>query len=240
MGFAGAIGGKLITPINKVRPALFLLGCFILGGAHAAFSADMIVLHYLDQDPGAPAYTSRILITPQFLRMDDGRDESDFILLKRKTGELTNVLHSMKTNMRIRNKPLPGSARPAWKVEERVEEIRPGTRRVTVQVNGKVCSQTVAAARLLPEAAKALAEYKAALAWTQYRTYENTEPDMRQDCDLVHYVWNTGLALSHGLPLEERDYAGRSRQLEKQGRERLRRGLFRLPTGYAVINATQE
>lgn len=216
-----------------------ILACFILGGAQAAFAADMIVLYYLDQDPGAASYTSRILITPQFLRVDDGRDEADFVLLKRKTGELTNVLHSMKTNMRIRNKPLPVAARPTWQVEARVEEIRPGTSRVTVLVKGKVCSQTVAAERLLPEAAKALAEYMTALAWTQYQTYQNTDPDMRQDCDLVHHVWDTGLALSHGLPIEARDYAGRSRQLEKQGREKLRPGLFKLPARYAVLYATQ-
>lgn|ERR1700690_4241511 len=230
-----------MVPAMSVRSAVshLILACFILGGAQADFAADMIVLHYLDQDQGAPAYTSRILITPQFLRLDDGRDEADFVLLKRKTGELTNVLHSTKTNMRIRNKPLPASARPAWQVEERVEEIRPGTNRVTVLVKGQVCSQTVAAERLLPEAAKALAEYKAALAWTQYQTYQNTESEMRQDCDLVHHVWDTGLSLSHGLPMEERDYAGRSRQLEKQGREKLRPGLFKLPARYAIVYATQ-
>lgn len=224
----------------SARNILLLLGLCTLGSAQSGLAADMIVLRYLDQDPGAPPYTSRILITPQFLRLDDGRDESDFVLLKRKTGEVTNVLHGMKTAMRIRNKPLPASARPTWQVEERVEEIRPGTNRVTILANGKVCSQTVAAEKLLPEAAKALAEYKAALAWTQYQTYQNTEPDMRQDCDLVHHVWDTGLALGHGLPMEERDYAGRSRHLEKQGRERLRPGLFKLPTRYAVVYVTPD
>jgi hypothetical protein len=231
-----------MASVTSMRASVchILLGLCMLGSAQSSLAADMIVLHYLDQDPGAPPYASRILITPQFLRLDDGSDTSDFILLKRKTGELTNVLHSMKTNMRIRNKPLPVSARPTWRVEQRVEEMRPGTKRVTVLVKGKVCSQTVAAERLLPEAAKALAEYMAALAWTQYQTYQNTDPDMRQDCDLVHHVWNTGLALSYGLPIETRDYAGRSRQLEKQGTEKLRPGLFKLPEGYAVIYATQD
>lgn len=216
----------------------FLPVWILAGVAQAALGADMIVLHYLDQDPGAAAYASRVLVTPRFLRVDDGHDDADFVLLKRKTGELTNVLHSMKTNMRIRNKTLPASKRPTWKVEQRVEEIRPGTNRVTVLVNGKACSQTVAAEKLLPEAAKALAEYKAALAWTQYQTYQNTDPDMRQDCDLVHHVWDTGLALSHGLPMEEQDYAGRTRQLEAQGRQKLRPDLFKLPARYKLIFAT--
>jgi hypothetical protein len=223
----------------RAAVCLVLLGLSILGGVRPSLAADMIVLYYRDHDPGSPSYTSRILITPEFLRLDDGRDEADFILLKRKSGELTNVLHSVKTSMRIPGKPLPGSARPAWRAEARVEEVRPGTNRVTVLANGNVCSQTVAAETLLPEAAKALAEYKAALAWTQYQTYQNTEPDLRQDCDLVHHVWDTGLALGHGLPLEERDYAGRSRQLEKQGREKLRPGLFKLPAGYPVSDLTR-
>ncbi len=218
---------------------LMLLGLCVLGSARSSMAADMVVLYYRDQDPGAPPYLTRILITPQFLRVDDGDDNADFVLLKRKTGELTNVLHGMKTNMRIHNKPLPKSARPPWHAMERVEIVRPGTDRVTVLANGTVCSQSVVAGKLLPGAAKALAEYKAALAWTQYQTYQNTEKDMRQDCDLVHHVWNTGLALRHGLPLEELDYAGRSRRLEKQGREKLRPSLFKLPAGYSVIYATQ-
>jgi hypothetical protein len=206
----------------------------------AGYAADMTVLTYRDQDPGTPSYTTRVLVTPRFVRLDEGNDAGNFILLNRKTGDLVNVLHDTKNTMHIRNKRVPEETRPAWKVDERIEDVRPGTQRITLTANGTVCSQSVAAKKLLPDAAKALAEYKVALAWTQFQTYKNTPDDLRQDCDLVEHVWDTGRAMRHGLPIEERDYAGRVRVLEKQGREKLRAGLFRLPAGYAVTYATPE
>lgn len=215
-----------------------LLWAALLPGS--VLAADMTVLHYRDQDPGRPSYATRILITPKHVRVDNGQDRGDYVLLDRKTGEMTNVLHDTRTRMRIRNKPLPEDARPSWHAQERIEEVRPGTRRITISANGKVCSQSVVAENLLPDAAKALAEYNAALAWTQYQTYQNMPDDMRQDCDLVHHVWETGLALRHGLPIEERDYEGRTRLLEKQGREKLNAGLFKLPAGYTVVFVTRE
>jgi hypothetical protein len=217
-----------------------LWGLVLLSCAQAGYAVDMTVLYYRDQDPGTPPYLTRILITPQFLRVDEGRDDADFVLLDRKTGEVTNVLHDTRTAMRIRNRPLPAGERPSWHADEKVEEIHPGTRRITLAVHGKVCTQTVVAEKLWPDAAKALAEYKAALAWTEYQTYRNTPEELRQDCDLVQYVWETDRALRYGLPLDEREYAGRTRQLERQGSEKLRPALFDLPVGYSVVYATKE
>ncbi|MGO9445792.1 MAG: hypothetical protein ACLPXB_13585 [Thiobacillaceae bacterium] len=202
--------------------------------ALTANAAPMTVLTYRDQDPGSSSYVTRILITPRFVRLDGGKDDGDFVLLDRRSGELVNVLHDARTTMRIRSKPLPEQARPTWKVDEQVEAVRRGTWRITLLANGAICSQTVVAGKLRPEAAQALAEYKAALAWAQYKTYENTPKDIRQDCDLVEYVWDTGRVLKYGLPLEERDYAGRVRRLEKVGSETFEPELFKLPTGYAV------
>ncbi|MGA7179955.1 MAG: hypothetical protein WBX11_10265 [Thiobacillaceae bacterium] len=223
---------------NSFRRAF--VGLVMLGCAQAGHTADMTVLYYRDQDPDTPSYLTRILITPEFLRLDGGRDQADFVLLDRRTGELTNVLHETKTNMRIRNRPLPEQARPPWHADERIDEVHPGTQRITLSVHGKVCSQTVAAEKLMPEAARALAEYKVALAWMQYQTYKNTPEELRQECDLVHYVWETDRPLGHGLPIEERDYSGRTRQLERQDRERLKPELFKLPVGYTVVYATKE
>jgi hypothetical protein len=215
-------------------------GVVILACAAPVFASDMAVVLYRDQDPGTAAYVTRIMVTPQYMRLDNGVDDQDFVLLNRKTGELTNVLHELKTNMRIRNKLLPADARPTWRADEKVEEIHPGTRRITLSIHGEVCSKTVSAKKLMPDVAKALAEYNAALAWTQYRTYLNSPEDMRDDCDLVRYVWESGRSLSYGLPIEEVDYQGRTRRLEKQFMERIRPSLFSIPSGYKVVYATEQ
>lgn len=194
----------------------------------------MIELRYQDQDAGDSPYLTRILITDRHLRLDQGRDHGDFILLDRKFGVLTNVTRDQKRMMQLPRKSLPASP-PTYRIEEKVMVIRPGTVRVQLYSGATRCSETVAAQKLLPEAAKALAEYKNALAYTQWQTYQNTPADMQQACDLVQHVWGATRSLAHGLPLEEQDYAGRSRVLVASGRKSVKPALFRLPRGYAVI-----
>lgn len=57
-------------------------------------AATMSELNYQDADPGTAAYRTRILVTPDYLRMDTGNDNGDFVLLKRSSGELLNVIRS--------------------------------------------------------------------------------------------------------------------------------------------------
>lgn len=197
-------------------------------------AADMIELRYQDQDPGDAPYLTRVLMTDRYLRLDDGNDSADFVLLERKSKTVTNVLHSQNSLTRLPKRKLPKARAPGHKLEEKVTLVRPGTTRVQISSEGKLCSETVAAKNLLPEASKALAEYKSALAYTQWQTYQNTPADMRQHCDLVNHVWYVGRAFAYGLPLEERDDAGRTRQLIASGRRPVNAELFKLPKHYTL------
>jgi hypothetical protein len=201
----------------------------------AVQAADMIDLRYQDSEDGAPVYATRILVTDRYLRMDDGSDDGDFILFDRKTGKVTNVLHDRKMLMAVLDRKIPKQPPHAYKVERKVTLVRAGTARVQVLADGKLCSETVAVAKLFPEAARAMAQYKAALAYTQWTTYRNTPAELRQDCDLVHHVWQADMAFSEGLPIEERDYAGRLRQYVGGERRMLDPALFKLPEGYESL-----
>jgi hypothetical protein len=145
------------------------------------------------------------------------------------------VLHDPKILMRMANRPLPGSRPLAYTVEEKVLPVRAGTVRVQIFADGKLCSETVSAKGLLPDAARALAEFKSALAYTQLQTFRNTPEELRQPCDLAHHVWEGGRGLAYGLPLEERDYAGRVRRLSGNAMKNLDSALFVLPTGYIAM-----
>lgn len=195
----------------------------------------MVDLRYQDSEGDAAPYETRILVTERYLRMDDGRDSSDFVLFDRKTGKVSNVLHERRMLMAMHDEKLPAEPLHAYRVERKLTQVRPGTMRVQVLADGKLCSETVAVAKLFPDAARAMAEYKAALAYTQWATYRNTPAELRQDCDLVHHVWQTGVAYSQGLPIEERDYAGRVRQYVGGERRELRPELFKLPEGYEML-----
>jgi hypothetical protein len=211
-----------------------LIGLFVLC-AGTARAADMTVLRYVDQDPGGPPYVTRILVTPAFMRMDSGEDTGDFTLLDRKKRVVINIMRDSRLAMVF----APGALPPkpvGWKpglVEDRVER---GGRHFALTVKGVFCSEGIAARHAL-DAARAMAEQKTILAATQYRVWKASPPDLQHDCDLANQVWNAGDTLTLGLPLEEREFTGRTRTFESETRQPSNPELFRVPEGLAQVNA---
>jgi len=215
-------------------------GLSAMGAAHAAdMSAPpqtMIALRYVDQDPGDPPYPTRILVTRDFMRMDSGEDNDDFVLLDRRQRLVINVMRESRLAMVFAPGTLP--PKPAgWKPRLDTRKAARGTRRFSLAVKGRVCSEGVAALSAAPDAARAMAELKSILAATQYRVWKDSPPEMQRDCDLANQVWESGATLALGLPLEEREFTGRTRQLESETRQPLRPELFSVPDGMATINA---
>ena len=204
-------------------------------GASTVQAADMIALRYVDQDPGDSPYLTRILVTPDFMRIDGGEDGGDFVLLDRRQQKVINVMRDNKLAMVFTSGTLP--PRPAgWKSRLDTHKAAAGTLRYSLSVSKVVCSEGVADKRA-PDAARAMAELRAILAATQYRVWKDSPRDMQHDCDLANQVWESGTTLKLGLPLEEREFTGRTRQLESESKLPLQPDLFRVPDGMTAINA---
>ena len=215
-----------------IRGLAFLLA-FLAGASQAA---DMIALRYVDQDPGDPPYPTRILVTPEFMRMDSGEDAGDFVLLDRRKRQVINVMRGSKLAMVFTPGTLP--PRPAgWKPRLDTRAAAQGTRYFSLTLKGVVCSEGVAAPRAVPDAARAMAELKSLLAATQYRMWRDTPRELQHDCDLANQVWESGATLKLGLPLEEREFTGRTRRFESETLQPLQPELFRVPEGLTAINA---
>jgi hypothetical protein len=210
-----------------------MVGLLGMGAAHAA---DMISLRYVDQDPCDTPYLTRILVTPDFMRMDDGNDDGDFVLLDRRQRKVINVMHGNQLALVFTPGTLP--PRPAgWKPVLDVKPAARGTRRFSLTLKGVVCSEGVAALRAAPDAARAMAELKAVLAAMQYRVWKDSPSAIQHDCDLANLVWESGATLKLGLPLEEREFTGRSRQFESESKQPLKPELFRVPDGMPQVPA---
>jgi hypothetical protein len=217
--------------------ALLLLG---MGAAYAAdmppLRQEMIALRYVDQDPGDPPYLTRILVTPEFMRMDDGNDSGDFVLLDRRQRKVINVMRDNQLAMVFTPGTLP--PKPAgWNPRLDVRPAAPGTQRFSLVLKDVVCSEGVAARAAVPDAARAMAELKSVLAATQHRVWQASPREMQHDCDLANLVWASGATLELGLPLEEREFSGRTRQLESESSQPLLPELFQVPDGLTAINA---
>lgn len=204
-------------------------------GAGVAAAADMTALRYLDRDPGDPPYLTRILVTPDFMRMDGGEDDGDFVLLDRRQRRVINVMRGSGLAMVFAPGALP--PKPADWASRLTTAVADGGRRFSLAVDGTVCSEGVAAPGSAPDAARAMAELKGVLAATQYRVWRDSPQELQHDCDLANLVWESGATLGVGLPLEEREFSGRSRLLEAETRVPLQPELFRLPDGVVAIDA---
>lgn len=49
------------------------------------------VMYYEEREPGVEPYTTRIIVSPRYLRLDDGNDDGDFVLLERGSGTLQST-----------------------------------------------------------------------------------------------------------------------------------------------------
>ncbi len=205
-------------------------------GMSTVQAADMIALRYVDQDPGDSPYLTRILVTPDFMRMDGGEDAGDFVLLDRRQRKVFNVMRDSMLVMVFSPGALP--AKPVnWKAQLITGKAERGTQRFSLAVKGVVCSEGIVARRAAPDVARALAELKSILAATQYRVWQDSPRDLQHDCDLANQVWESGATLKLGLLLEGREYTGRTRQLESESKQPLQPELFRIPDGITAINA---
>ncbi|MBU1265032.1 MAG: hypothetical protein KJ946_10530 [Gammaproteobacteria bacterium] len=223
---------------------VFLLG---VGTVHAAdmiaprqetiaLRQEMISLRYVDQDPGDPSYLTRILVTADFLRLDDGNDDGDFLLLDRRQRQVTNVTRDNKLAMVFTAGMVP--LKPAgWNPRLDTQPGAAGTQRFSLVLKDVVCSEGVAARAAAPDAARAMAELKSVLAAMQYRVWAASPRELQHDCDLANLVWESGATLGLGLPLEEREFNGRTRRLESESKQPLQPELFRVPEGMTAINA---
>ena len=170
------------------------------------------------------------------MRMDGGEDEGDFVLLDRRQRKVINVMHGNKMAMVFQRGKLPAKS-ANWKPQLVTQKTGRGTLAFTLTVEGVVCSEGVAARQAAPDAARAMAEYKAVLASMQYRVWKESPATMQNPCDLANQVWDTGTTLKLGLPLEEREFTGRTRKFESENRLPLNPKLFLVPEGMPLVNA---
>ena len=200
-----------------------------------AADATMSVLQYKDADPGTAAYTTRILVTPDYMRMDTGDDNGDFVLLNRASGELLNIIRGEQRAYRYKTLAVKVKKPQVWKVTQSVKQLAPGTHRITWMVNGKVCGQITAATNLLPDTAKSIQQYWEALAPSQAATWQRTPVEMRDECDLARYVLEIPSLFKYGLPIEDLASDGRSRRYESSSMAPLQRDLFTVPNSYQTV-----
>lgn len=198
------------------------------------------LLVYEQLEPGLDPFLNRVIVTSEFLRMDDGTVSSDYVLFDRTTKSIYSVSHSNQTVLVLEAKPMPGEM-PIPLTLDAHKSIDPEAPRIegieVVQyeliVNQQVCSHVLVAPGLLSDAVEAMRGFHRVLAGQHAENLPKTPVEMLDPCFVAHHVLAPGRSHQWGLPIKEWDETGIHRTLVQYEKDfPLQPGLFEIPSQY--------
>ncbi|MGB5304903.1 MAG: hypothetical protein WBO57_01550 [Gammaproteobacteria bacterium] len=238
---AGQVNFSLVF-LLFVAAAGFLSACMQQQDDGSA-SRQTSTLLYKEQEAGTAGYPVRVLINAAHLRLDDGYEGSDFILMERKSRTIYSVSHEEKRIL-VMTAPAVDQRPPAdldISVEQEEDAGSPliaGVRPVQVRIkaNNEVCFQAILVPGLLPAAVAGLIEYAQALGDRQLDVLDEVPESVRTPCYLARYAYAPAQHLRQGLPVQEWDVYGYRRALvDFKEPETVLPTLFLLPPDYERI-----
>ena len=179
-----------------------------------------IMLLYDVEEPGVDPYQSRMIITDDFIRLDEKNDTNDFVLVDRKKAIVYSVSDDNDAILVVNRAPVKVKSPMELKLDmsrtaaEGAPEID-GHKlaQYVFIVNNETCQDAMIAEGLLPEATKALSEYRHILSGQHASTMQHVPADTQNGCDLSMHIFQPDRHLQFGLPINERDRSGYQRSL---------------------------
>jgi len=228
--------------MKNVKRLLLIVGSlvYVAWAPVAPAAGTGVVVDYSETDPGGDEYRTRLIVTRDFLRFDEGNDSSsDFLLFNRRKQVIYNANSLDKTILVIENHAVKLPEKKDWQhsVDTDNEKVPPidgkEVKHWVVLTNNLVCYDLYAAKDLLPDATAALAEYSRVLATQHADIYLTTTGVERDACDLANNIYLPDRHLQFGFPVRQSDKEGRSKKmLGYRTGVSLDDKLFQLPTGY--------
>lgn len=199
-----------------------------------------LMLMFQEQETGIDPYATRMLINENYVRMDDGGDNSDFVLFDRQLQTIYSVSHGNRTILVVHSKPVQGEP-PMQLVMDARKSEHPEAPDVAgnqpveyaLTVNDKACSRVMSVPDFLPEGVEALREFQRTLAGQHAENLPKTPAEMLDPCFVAYQVYAPVRHLQYGFPIQQWDADGNSRALVDYKRGlAVDPALFTLPDNY--------
>jgi hypothetical protein len=197
-----------------------------------------LILYYDEYESSTGGQRMRYLINDDFLRIDNGSIDSDFILMDRAKKTIYNVNHEDRTILKITNKPWQ-SPDFDFKVSVREAEetdapqvMGQNVYRYEVYAEDEVCTRVLLIKGRYMQQMAVMHEYQTIMSGQQVSTLANTPKDLQTNCFLLDQVYHKGDYFKQGLPIQvtySRDY---TRILSNLEQKTLDAALFKLPENY--------
>ena len=179
-----------------------------------------IMLLYDVEEPGVDPYQTRMIITDDYIRLDEKNDTNDFVLVDRKQSIVYSVSSDNDAILVVNSTPVTVKSPMELNLDMKktVAKEAPtidghALAQYVFIVNKEVCQDAMIAEGLLPEATKALSEYRHILSGQHASTMKHAPADTRNGCDLSMHIFQPDRHLKFGLPINERDRSGYQRNL---------------------------
>jgi len=179
-----------------------------------------VYLLYKVEEPGVEPYESRIIITDEYIRLDENKDGNDFVLVDRKKETVYSVSSDNDAILVVKRKPVtvtspielhPDTVRTLEKNAPQIDGRE--LAHYIFKINGEACQDAMIAEGLMKGATEAIAEYRNILAGQHASTFSSTPADLRNACDMAMHIFQPDRYLQFGLPVHERDHTGYQRSL---------------------------
>jgi hypothetical protein len=203
-----------------------------------------VMLMYQAHESGVAPYSSRILVTERYVRMDDGIDKGDYLIFDRQSRLISSVTHNDQTVFEIPPReitlesPIPLKRRSKQLQVENAPTV--GGRQPQqhqLYVNDTLCYNVVAVPGLMGDAVQALRDFRRVLAGEHAKALPDIPADMQQACDLALHTFHYDWQLQFGLPIQEWDEAGNGQVLMDYKQDfMVDESLFGLPENYHHYN----
>ena len=188
---------------------VLIISALLLAGCQQAAQTHYIL--YMEKEDGVDPFQTRVFVSKDFLRFDDGEGSVNYVLMDRASKKIYSVNHENKTVMILQEKHSP--ATPPFELKYAVKKI--GDMAEAPQINGKqpehyqlstndqVCVDVVAVDGLMPEAVQAFKDFQMVLASDSATTIGNLPADMQDPCVMAMTTFAPTRHLEYGLPVQE-------------------------------------
>ena len=215
----------IISGVSLVLITMLLLGCNQQQDATEQKTlvpeSGVTLLNFVEQERGVEPYPTRLIVTEQFLRFDDGEDSADFVLLDRNKDVIYSVNSSEGTVMAVHKKKI--EIQPPFKLElthEQLDDLKGAPdiegiqpRHILFSANSEQCYEVIAVPGLLPDVVTALQEFTDLLASDSKVTFNTLPADLQKPCDISMNTFAAGRHLAFGFPIQEWSANGSGRAL---------------------------
>ncbi|MCU7844268.1 MAG: UDP-2,3-diacylglucosamine hydrolase [Candidatus Thiodiazotropha sp. (ex Monitilora ramsayi)] len=197
---------------------IFVLPTLMISSLWAdELTVDLLV--YRVERPGDESYINRMLVTSDYLRIDQGEQDAGFILFDRKQRVIYSV-NPLESSILVIDPQSPVSQVEDLRLElvssdkhvaPNVAGAKPQYWRLTV--NGASCRDAFVLPSTMPESVEAYREYLNVLATQQAVALSALPEEFQDHCDSAVHAYAPDAFLQKGLPLKVWDGQGYSEAL---------------------------